>query len=73
MIFTVYVKPGSRENHFEKIDSTTIKISVREKAIKGQANAAVIKLLSKEFNAPKSLITIVRGHNTKIKHISIET
>jgi len=73
MILTVYVKPGAREDSFEKVDETTVKISVKAKAIKGLANEAVISLLSDHYKVPKLSIEIKHGHKSKIKHISIET
>ncbi len=72
MLLTVYVKPSSREETVEKVDETTLKVSVRAKPEKGKANEAVISLLSKEYNVPKSKIVIKRGLTAKIKQIYIE-
>jgi uncharacterized protein len=73
MILTAYVKPGSREESFEKVDETTVKISVRARAINGEANKAVIELISKKYKIPKSLIEIKNGKNSKIKQIILQT
>lgn len=37
----------------------------------GKANGAVIKLLAKHFDKPKSHIEIIRGHRTRDKVVSI--
>ena len=39
---------------------------------KGQANKALIKLLSKEFNVAKSRIRIVRGEKSRLKIVEME-
>lgn len=74
MLLTVYVKPSARENKIlEWLDEDTLKVSVTAPPQKGKANKAVIKLLADELNLAKSDIEIVRGHTTRMKHISIPT
>lgn len=72
MIITVHVKPRSRENAIEWVDDETAKISVTAIAEKGKANEAVVEVLSKELKVAKSLIEIVRGKTTRIKHVEIK-
>lgn len=71
MILTIHVKPRSKNNEIQWIDDETAKISVTALADKGKANEAVIEVLSKELRVAKSLIKIVRGKTTRIKHIEI--
>lgn len=40
--------------------------------VDGEANDAVIALLSKALKVPRSSITIVKGHNARLKLIQIE-
>lgn len=71
MILTIHVKPRSKNNKIQWIDDETAKISVTAPADKGKANKVVIEVLSKELRVAKSLIKIVRGKTTRIKHIEI--
>ena len=41
-------------------------------AADGKANEAVVKLLAKHFDVPKSSITVVRGHTSRIKSIEVQ-
>ena len=70
MTITVTVHPNSKTNHIvaqnEKYD-----IYTSEKTQNNQANLAVIDQLSKYFKTAKSNITIIRGHKSKLKVISI--
>lgn len=72
MIVTVKVKPNAKES---KIlgweDKGTMIVSISEPATAGKANRALIQLLATHFGIAKSLIEIKRGHNARIKHISI--
>ena len=72
MLITAHVHPRARENSLEWLDEDTVKVRVRAPAEKGKANAAVIELLAKELGVAKSLIEIVRGSTTRIKHIRIQ-
>lgn len=38
----------------------------------GKANAAIIALLAKHFGVAKSNITLIHGHNRKMKHFEIK-
>ncbi|MCW6160024.1 MAG: DUF167 domain-containing protein [Candidatus Micrarchaeales archaeon] len=48
------------------------KIKVREKAIEGRANAAVIEALSVHFNVRKSDVVILKGASGRYKTIEIK-
>ncbi len=67
---SVRVKPGSKKGPLVELQPDgEVVIYVRERAIDGVANAAVIKLLAEYFDVPKSCITIIRGHTTRTKVI----
>ena len=69
MKYIVTVKPGSSQ---EKIIETTpgeITVYLRAKPHDGEANAALIKLLSKYFNVPKTTIAVTRGQKSRTKTI----
>ena len=46
-------------------------VYVREPAIEGKANAAIIELLASYFEVPKSNFKIIRGHTSRVKVISV--
>ncbi len=70
MIINVRVIPRAR---VQKIvtDGDTLRIYTNAAPTDGEANAAVIKMLSKHFDVPKSAITIVRGATSHDKTIEI--
>ncbi|OIN86762.1 MAG: hypothetical protein AUJ12_03860 [Alphaproteobacteria bacterium CG1_02_46_17] len=52
-------------------DQTVLKISVTTVPENGKANIALIKLLSKEWNIPKSSIVIEKGKTDRNKILSV--
>lgn len=68
MLISVHVKPGSKQGpKLEKITATSYIAHLRERAHDGEANAALLKLLSKEFDIPKTSITIKSGRTSRHK------
>lgn len=73
MIFSVHVKPRARETKIESVlDETTFKMSVAAEAKEGRANRELIQFLSKSLKVPQSNIEIVRGAQTRLKHVRID-
>ena len=72
MHVVVRVKPGSSKGPLVESDDEGLVMYVREKAIDGGANEAVIKLLAEHFDVPKSRVRVVRGHTARIKQIEID-
>lgn len=46
-------------------------VYVREQAVEGKANRAVVELVAKYYDVPKTRVEIVRGHTSKIKQVRI--
>ena len=69
MKYAVIVKPGSSQEKIVENDGELI-VYLRAKAHDGEANEALIKVLSKHFGVPKTSIKILRG--TKSRHKQIE-
>ncbi len=65
------VQPGTSQNKFIGQHGNRLKVKITAKAIDGAANEAVIKLLSKYFNVPKSSVHILRGSTAREKTIEI--
>jgi len=72
MKLNLTIKPNSTKGPLvEPQDDGSLVVYVREIAADGKANEALIKLLAKHFNVPKTHITILRGHTSRHKVIEI--
>ncbi len=71
MIYEITVKPGSKKGPLVLEQGNNLTVYLREKPIDGEANAALIKLLSKHFHVSKSQIVIKTGARARKKLIEI--
>ncbi len=71
MYLTIKVTPKAKLNKIIQLDNHTYQIYTTAPPDKGKANQAVIKLLAKYFNLPKSNITIIKGQTSRQKIIQI--
>ena len=72
MKLSIIVKPGSSKGPLVEIQpDDSLIIFIREITSDGQANNALIKILSKHYNIPKTKIEISRGHTSRHKVVSI--
>lgn len=71
MKFNVKVKANSKVEQIEKLSSNEYAVRVKSPAQEGKANEAVVNLLSKYFDIPKSRVIIIKGHKNKNKIIEI--
>lgn len=69
--YIVTVKPGSSQEKIIETAPDSLTVYLRAKPHDGEANVALIKLLSKHFDVPKTSIKIVRGAHSRIKYIEI--
>lgn len=69
--YSITVKPGSSQEKIVQMGEGEYTVYLRAKPHDGEANTALIKLLSKYFNVPKTSITITRGTKSHIKTIEI--
>jgi len=72
MILTAHIKTRARMNEIVWLDEDTVKISVTAVPKNGEANEAIIALLSKELHISKSSIQLIRGTTAKIKQFEIQ-
>lgn len=73
MRVSLIIKPNSK--HREEVvtnDDGSLTVYAKQPAVEGKANESVIKLVAKQFGVSKSRVSIVRGHSSKQKTISIE-
>ena len=69
--FNVRVIPKARQNDVSLGADGTIRIHTTAAPSDGAANDAVIKMLAKHFDVPKSSIRIIRGATSRNKVIEI--
>lgn len=65
----VTVKPGSSQEKIVETGDNEYTVYLRAKPHDGEANTALIKLLSKHFNVPKTSVTISRGAKSHVKQV----
>jgi uncharacterized protein (TIGR00251 family) len=68
---SVKVIPGAKEDSIQTSIDGNLKVWVRGKPVDGEANRAVITLLSKYFNVPKRSVIIKSGLTSRNKMIEI--
>ncbi len=67
----VLVTPGSRRNRILGAHGDCLKISVRGKAIDGQANQTLVEFLAETLEIKPSAITLLSGHSARLKVLSL--
>lgn len=71
MKISVKVKPNSKVEQIQPALDGSLKVWLRARPKEGEANRALIKLLSKHFDVPKTSINIVSGLASKNKIVEI--
>ncbi|MBQ3436355.1 DUF167 domain-containing protein [Candidatus Saccharibacteria bacterium] len=71
MKYQVIVKPGTSQEKIVQTADGELTIYLRAKAHDGEANDALIKLLSKHFKVPKTTIRITSGQKSRQKIVEL--
>lgn len=71
LCLTVRVQPRGGTNQVQGIDDGEIRIRLASPPVDGEANRALIKLLSSEFRVPQSQVTLVSGARGRRKRLTI--
>lgn len=69
MRLTIHVIPRARQNKVTAEENGSLRVHTTAVPADGEANDAVIKMLAKHLNVPKTSIKIVRGANSRDKII----
>jgi len=73
---TVHVKPGSRKGPLVEAaapeDAASLTVYMQQRAVDGQANAALVEILAKHFGVSKNRVEIVRGHTSRLKIVAVD-
>lgn len=67
----IRVQPSARQNTILGIRGGVVMARVTAPAIEGRANEAVRRLVAKQLGVAKSSVTIVRGHRSRDKVVTI--
>ena len=67
--YQITVKPGSSKEQIVETAPSELTVYLRARPHDGEANSALIKLLSKHFKVPKTSITITHGTKSRTKTI----
>jgi uncharacterized protein YggU (UPF0235/DUF167 family) len=71
-VVVVKVKPGSRRGPFVEVGSDgELTIYVREPAVDGRANSAVVQQLAAHLQLPRSRVKLVSGATSRLKRFRI--
>lgn len=69
----VRVKPGNKKGPQVQLAlDGSLLVFVREPAVEGKANAAVIKQLANYYDVPKSQVHLKSGQKSRLKHFEIQ-
>lgn len=68
----VRVKPNSKKGPKVEVSGDGLVVYVREVAADNAANEALIKILAKYYDVPKTRVKIIRGHSSRNKLVKIE-
>ena len=71
-VVVVRVKPGSKKGPLVEVaEDGELTIYVREPAVEGKANDAVVRLLAKHLDVPRSRLELVSGATSRVKRFRI--
>ena len=65
--YLITVKPGSSQEKIIETAPGELTVYLHAQPHDGEANTALIKLISKHFNIPKTSISITRGAKSRSK------
>ena len=69
--FKIQVNASAKSNSIEFTDEF-VKIRIKEKAIEGRANKAIVEYLSDILKIPKKQISIISGQTSRLKVVQIQ-
>ncbi len=72
LLIKIHVQPKAKKDEIVGIQGDTLKVRIKAPPIKGKANEALQKFLSKLLKISKSSIEIVSGETSKQKSIYIK-
>ncbi|MGQ4001797.1 DUF167 domain-containing protein [Francisellaceae bacterium CB299] len=71
-LLSIYVQPNSSKNEIVGEYNGMLKIKIKAPADSGKANKELVSFLAKYLNLKKNQITIIKGHISRQKIVSLE-
>jgi uncharacterized protein len=72
-VISVRVKPGSRKGPLVEVGRDgELTVYVREPALEGKANEAVVNLLAKHLGVTPSRLNLVSGASSRVKRFRVQ-
>ena len=68
----IKVTPNARKNEILSFEGDILKCKIKGSSEKGTANEDLIEFISSEFKVPKSNMSILSGHTSRLKKLNIE-
>jgi uncharacterized protein (TIGR00251 family) len=68
----VHVQPGAMRSELVGLREGTLYIKVMARPHKGEANRALLEVVSRALDVPKSALDVVRGHTGRNKVIAVD-
>lgn len=72
MILELYVQPGASRTGFDGKHGDRLKVKLRERAVDGAANEALVQFLSEHYGVPKRRVRIAAGLKSRLKRVEID-
>ncbi len=66
------MQPRASRDEVAGLQGEAVKVRVTAPPVEGEANEAVVRLLSRSLEVPRSAVTIARGHGGRRKRVRIE-
>lgn len=73
LYLSVYVQPKASRDKWLGRHGDEIKLAITAPPIDGKANDHVIRLIAKQCKVAKSKVTLIRGQQSRHKHIKVES
>jgi uncharacterized protein (TIGR00251 family) len=72
VILELYVQPGASRTGFDGKHGDRLKVKLRERAVDGAANEALVQFLSAHYGVPKRSVRIAAGLKSRLKRVEID-
>jgi uncharacterized protein len=72
LILELHVQPGASRTEFAGRHGDRLKVRIRERAMDGRANAALIEFLAGHYKVPRRSVRILAGLRSRQKRVAIE-
>lgn len=73
MMIKVRVVPNSKTESVQQTGETSYRLKIREKAIEGRANIAVVAALAEHFKVGRADVSIMHGAKSRDKVVEVAT